>query len=144
VRLDLHPRRPPRGAAKRRRYHLPFPIAEERALPHVPTFGGGERLVATDEDDDLAVALVEGACFRESAGATTFAPFLNDPRPPVRYTALRCFRTLFSDDAEATLLALADDPDPIVRAHVQDALKFRTWEGKKNLPGLKKERPGGR
>ena len=38
---------------------------------------------------DEAVARI-----REQVGAAAFAPFLNDPRPRVRYTALRCYRTL--------------------------------------------------
>jgi len=32
---------------------------------------------------------------------------------------------------------MAADPDPIVRAHVADALKYKTWKGKKNAPGLR-------
>ena len=84
----------------------------------------------------LAIALLEGACFRESAGAATFEAALDDPRPRVRYTALRCYRTLPSAGAEARLTGLVNDPDPIVRAHVEDALEYRTWLGKGHPPGL--------
>lgn len=124
------------------RYDLPFAIAEEQALPSVPGFGGSRRLVGGTPEEDLDIALLEAAYFRESAGSATFAPWLADPRPRVRYTALRCYRTLPSPDAEAVLTALKDDPDAIVRAHVADALKYRTWLGKGNLPGLKQARPG--
>lgn len=123
------------------RYDLPFAIAEEKALPHVPTFGGGQRLVGETPEEDLDIALLEAAYFRESAGSATFAPWLADVRARVRYTALRCYRTLPSPDAEAVLTALKDDPDPIARAHVADALKYKTWRGKGNLPGLKQARP---
>ena len=125
------------------RYDLPFDIAGENELPHVPGFGGSRRLVGETDAEDLEIALLEAAYFRETAGSATFLPHLDDPRPRVRYTALRCYRTLPSPDAEAVLTARKDDPDPIVRAHVEDALHYQTWKGKSNLPGLKKERPGG-
>lgn len=124
------------------RYDLPFAIVEEQALPSVPGFGGSRRLVGETPEEDLDIALLEAAYFREMAGTATFKPWLADPRPRVRYTALRCYRTLPSPDAEAVLTALKDDPDAIVRAHVADALKYQTWRGKQNLPGLKQARPG--
>ena len=124
------------------RYDLPFDIAGENELPHVPGFGGSTRLVGESDEEDLDIALLEGAYFRETAGSATFLPFLDDPRPRVRYTALRFYRTLPSPDAETVLRARAADPDPIVRAHVADALKYQTWKGKANLPGLRLARPG--
>ncbi len=124
-------------------YDLPFDIPEEKALPDVPGFGGSRRLLGESDAEDLDIALLEGAAFREATGADTFRPFLADPRPRVRYTAIRAFRTLPSDDAEAVLTAMQADPDPIVRAHVADALKYQTWKGKPNLPGLTKARPAG-
>ncbi len=130
---------PPPGRVGR--YDLPFAIPEEESLPHVPGFGGSQRLVGETPDEDLDITLLEAAYFRESAGAATFAPWLDDPRPRVRYTALRCYRTLPSPDAEAVLTALKDDADPIVRAHVADALRYKTWRGKGNLPGLNQARP---
>ena len=125
------------------RYDLPFDIAEEAALPRIPTFGGGKRFVGENPAEDLDIALLEAAYFRESSGAEVFQPFLSDSRPLVRYTALRCFRTLPSPNAESTLRGMAEDPDPIVKAHVSDALKFRTWEGKRNAPGLRTPRSPG-
>lgn len=124
------------------RYDVPFGIPDELALPHVPGFGGGTRLVGETDEEDLVIALLEAAWFRESAGAATFEPWLDDPRPRVRYTALKAFRTLPSAGAEARLTALADDPDPIVRAHVADALKYRTWLGKGHPPGLRPKSGG--
>ncbi len=119
------------------RYDAPFRIPGEDALPRVRTFGGSVRLVGETPEEDLDIALLEGLYFRERTGAAAFAPFLADPRPRVRYTALRCYRTLPSPDAEAVLTALKADPDPIVAAHVADALTYRTWLGKANAPGLK-------
>jgi hypothetical protein len=119
------------------RYDAPFHIAGEEALPRIRTYGSSLRFVGETEAEDLDIALLEGAYFREQSGADVFAPFLRDPRPRVRYTALRCYRTLPSPDAEAVLTAMKDDPDPIVAAHVADALKYRTWRGKPNAPGLR-------
>lgn len=116
------------------RYDLPFPIEAERALPAVPGFGGSSRLVGTTPDEDLDIALLEGAWFREATGADTFAPYLDDPRPRVRYTAVRMWRSLPSDDAEAVARRLAEDADPIVRAHAEDALRYQTWRGKGKAP----------
>lgn len=112
------------------RYDLPFAIEAEAGLPHVPTFGGSSRLVGETEEEDLDIALLEGAWFRESTTSDAFAAAMSDPRPRVRYTALRFFRALPSPTAEATISALGADPDPIVRAHVADALTYRTWLGK--------------
>ncbi len=112
------------------RYDLPFPFEAERALPSVPGFAGSRRLVGETADEDLMIALLEGVWFHEKSGASAFAAWLDDPRPRVRYTALRCFRSLPSPDAEAVLTAMRGDLDPIVAAHIDDALKFETWKGK--------------
>lgn len=122
------------------RYDLPFDIPGEAVLPRIPTFGGGKRLLGATEAEDVQIAVLEGAYFRERTGAQAFRPFLDDSRLRVRYTALRCFRTLPSPGAEALLRTMVDDADPIVAAHVADALKFRTWEGKQNAPGLRSPR----
>ncbi len=119
------------------RYDAPFKIAGEDALPTVWTFGGSRRFVGETPEEDLDIALLEALYFREATGASAFVGALRDPRPRVRYTALRCYRTLPSPDAREVLSAMADDPDPIVRAHVADALKYETWKGKKNAPGLR-------
>ncbi|MBM4390332.1 MAG: hypothetical protein FJ090_04350 [Deltaproteobacteria bacterium] len=123
------------------RYDLPFEVPGDEDVPTVPTFGGGQRYAGTDLAEDIDIALLEGAYFRESVGAGAFVPYLPDPRPRVRWTALHRYRTLPSEGAEGTLRTMVDDPDPVVRALASDALQYRTWEGKKNLPGLKKERP---
>ncbi len=119
------------------RYDLPFGIPAEQALLHLPGFGGGARLVGETVEEDVAIVLLEGAWFRERAGAASFEPFLDDPRPRVRYTALRAWRTLPSATPEARLTPMLTDPDPIVRAHAEDALKYRTWLGKGHAPGLR-------
>lgn len=124
------------------RYDAPFRIPGEEALPKVRTFGGGARLVGETPDEDLDIALLEALYFREAtADGAAFRPWIDDPRPRVRYTALKLYRVLPSDDVEATLRAMADDPDPVVAAHVADALRYRTWLGKGNAPGLKGRRP---
>ncbi len=116
------------------RYDLPFPLPAERALPSVPGFAGSRRLVGETPEEDLMIALLEGVWFHEKSGASTFAAWLGDSRPRVRYTALRAFRSLPSPDAEAVLSGMRGDPDPIVVAHVADALKFQTWMGKGKGP----------
>lgn len=128
------------GAAIERRlgrYDAPFHIAGEDALPRIRTFGSSLRFEGQDAAEDLDIALLEALYFREQTGADVFVPYLNDPRPRVRYTALRCYRTLPSRDAREVLTAMAADPDPIVAAHVADALKYETWRGKPNAPGLR-------
>ena len=119
------------------RYDLPFDIPGESALPRIPTFGGGKRFVAETVEADVLIATLEAAYFWEFTTGAVFSNYLGDPRPLVRYTALRCFRTLMSPNVESVLQAMSADPDPIVAAHVADALKFRTWEGKRSAPGLR-------
>lgn len=126
----------PPAERKLGRYDAPFTIPGEAELPRIFTYGGGKRLVGETPEEDLEIALLEGLFFREATRADAFAPLLSDPRPRVRYTALRAYRTLPSPDAREVLTALQADPDPIVQAHVADALKYETWKGKANAPGL--------
>jgi hypothetical protein len=119
------------------RYDAPFKVPGEDALARIWTFGGSRRFVGETPEEDLDIALLEGLYFHEPVGADAFASFLHDPRPRVRYTALRCYRTLPSPHAREVLTAMEDDPDPIVAAHVADALKYETWKGKANAPGLR-------
>ena len=119
------------------RYDAPFKIEGEASLLRIRTYGSGLRLVGGTPGEDLEIALLEALYFRETTGASAFRPFLEDARPRVRYTALRWYRTLPDTDSEAVLSSFRADPDPIVRAHVADALKYRTWRGKRNAPGLK-------
>lgn len=114
-----------------------FPdMASEGELPHSVTFADASRFVGADADEDLDIALIEGVYFNltqtgPESGAV-FARWLDDPRPRVRYTALRRFRALPSTGVEARLQAMATDPDPIVRAHVADALRYHTWLGRQH------------
>ncbi len=105
-------------------------LREEGDLPRVQTFGGASRLVGESATEDMEIALWEALFFEESSRGDAFLPGLEDPRPRVRYTAIRLYRILPSSAPEATLRALLDDPDPIVRAHAEDGLKHRTWMGK--------------
>lgn len=113
-----------------------FPdMATEGELPHSLTFADASRFVGVDADEDLDIALIEGLYFNAPTGPETgaaFARWLDDPRPRVRYTALRRFRALPSTGVEARLRAMADDPDAIVRAHVADALTYHTWLGRQH------------
>ena len=118
-------------------YDPPMPIDGEVELPHIPTFGGSSRLVGATPDEDLQVAILEALYFQEGTRGDVFEPYLGagpDGKPypkAVRYTAFRLFRTLPSTHPEATLQAYVTDPDLVVQEHVRDALKYRTWEGKK-------------
>lgn len=116
------------------RYDPPMQLPGEKDLPRVTVFGGGARLVGETPEEDRQIALLEALFFRPETTAEAFRPYLHDQRARVRYTAVRLFRILPSVDAEATLSAMKDDPDPIVRAHVADALKYRTWMGKGKRP----------
>lgn len=118
-------------------YDPPIPIDGEVELPHIPTFGGSSRLVGETPEEDLQVAILEALYFREGMKGDVFEPYLGmgeDGKPypkAVRYTAFRLFRILPSAHPETTLQGFAGDPDRVVQEHVADALKYRTWEGKK-------------
>jgi hypothetical protein len=98
------------------------------------TFADASRFVGETDAEDLDIALIEAVYFNTMDATTeagaAFARWLDDPRPRVRYTALRRFRALPSTGVESRLMAMAKDPDPIIQAHVQDALKYRTWLGR--------------
>ncbi len=106
----------------------------EAQLPHTVTFADASRFVGQTDAEDLDIALIEAVYYNTkdatSESGAAFARWLYDPRPRVRYTALRRFRALPSTGVEARLTAMAKDPDPIIRAHVEDALKYRTWLGR--------------
>ncbi len=106
----------------------------EAQLPHTVTFADASRFVGQTDAEDLDIALIEAVYYNTkdatSESGAAFARWLDDPRPRVRYTALRRFRALPSTGVEARLTAMAKDPDPIIRAHVEDALKYRTWLGR--------------
>jgi hypothetical protein len=124
-------------------YDVGLPIPGETELPHVRTFGDARRLVGQSVDEDVTIALLEARYFLGEGRGDVFRPFLDDPRPRVRYTAFHLFRILPSEGVEATLSAYTDDPDPVVRAHVTDALKYRTWEGRPNAVGPRRpDAPG--
>ncbi len=118
------------------RYDGDLRVDAEAELPAVRTFGGGRRLVGADAAEDVAVAVLEALAFLEPPlDASAFAGSVDDPRRAVRLTALRHFRTRPGPDVEARMRQLSTDADPAVAAHAVDALKYRTWEGKRTGPG---------
>lgn len=130
------PRGEPLPEARRvGRYDVGAPVPGEEALPKVRTFGDAKRLVGETVDEDLVVAWLEALHFDGRTTGEAFLPYLDDPRPRVRYTAFRWFRVLPSADPEGTLRRYAQDADPVVRAHVADALAYQTWKGKPRRPG---------
>ena len=122
------------AAARVGRYDTFPDFPGEEAIPRVLTFADASRFIGANPDEDVDIALIEAVYFNLVPGPEAGAVFdrwLDDPRPRVRYTALRRFRSLPSPGVEARIAAMADDPDAIVRAHVADALKHKTWMGKK-------------
>lgn len=117
------------------RYDLGVPIPGESELPHVRTFGDARRLVGASVDEDLQIAWLEALYFNGTPTGDPFRPYLDDARPRVRYTAFRLYRILPSEGVETTLARYAQDPDPVVRAHVADALQYQTWRGRPQRPG---------
>lgn len=107
----------------------------EAELPHVRTFADASRFVGETDEEDVDIALIEAVYFHARPGpdaGEVFARWLDDPRPRVRYTALRRYRSVPSPDVAARLQALAKDPDPIVVEHALDGLKYTTWLGKQH------------
>ena len=107
----------------------------EAELPHVRTFADASRFVGETDEEDVVIALVESVYFNLEPGpeaGAVFTRWLDDPRPRVRYTALRRYRSVPSTSIEARLDALGHDPDPIVAEHALDGLKYKTWHGKQH------------
>ncbi len=116
------------------RFAPPLAAPAESELPTVPMLGMSHRLQGVDLDEDVDIALIEGVYYNlpspeveDPDAGLVFERWLDDPRPRVRYTALRRFRTLPSPGIVERLAAMAGDADPIIREHVQDALERRTW-----------------
>ena len=116
------------------RYDAGLPIPGETALPHVATFGDGRRIVGATEAEDIDVAVLEAWYFLGAREASPIAPWLDDPRRAVRYTAFRIYRTVPSNGVRERLERYREDPDPVVRLHVEDALTYETWKGKGQRP----------
>lgn len=127
---------PPTGAPldpKRRvgRYTIPIDAPHERGLPHLPTFGGGQRLVGETAEEDAVIAALEGMFWVDGVPAEAFVPALDDPRPRVRWTAARLVRLAPAADLdqEALLTELSTShSDPGVRWQAADGLKTRSFE----------------
>jgi hypothetical protein len=117
--------------ARMGRYAQHVPSPHETGVPHVPTYGGGARLIGQTTDEDLDIAALEALFWHESTPADAFVPWLDDPRDRVRWTAARLVRLAgpIEIDLPALLTRLAaDHPDQNVRWHAQFGLDNRTWE----------------
>jgi hypothetical protein len=113
------------------RYTIPIDAPHEVGLPHLPTFGGGQRLVGETPEEDAFIAALEGMFWVDGVPAESFVPALDDPRARVRWTAARFVRLApaSSVDQEALLEQLATDhPDPGVRWQARDGLRTRSFE----------------
>jgi len=96
------------------RIALPVPLEAARGLPHVPTPGGGQRLVGETATEDLDIAVLEAIAARPSAPGPALRAALDDPRPRVRMTAARSLSRV-GTAADATLLAARAATDPALR-----------------------------
>lgn len=120
---------PPR--ARMGRYAQRVPSPHEAGHAFAPTFGGGARLVGETAAEDVTIAALEALFWREQTPSEAFLPWLDDPRPRVRWTAARLLRLAgpAEIDLEATLTRLeAEHPDENVRWHARFGLEKRTWE----------------
>ena len=118
------------------RYSVPLPVPCERELQPVPLYGGGRRILGTDDAEDLEIAALEALFFRPNTTVAHFIESVDDPRERVRWTAMRLLRlsepgTL---DMVATLTSLSEHDDACVAWHADDALAKRAWERKPGGP----------
>lgn len=114
------------------RYTPPVPAPGESALAKVPVYGGGLRLIGENPEEDATIAALEGLFWNERTDAAVYLPWLDDPRPRVRWTAAKLLRMTPSrqiDLAETLTRLAAESPDENIRWHARDGLDHRTWEG---------------
>lgn len=119
------------------RFHTPILSPHEQDALHLPLYGGGLRLASTDPTEDIVIAALEALYWLPATTADAFAPWLDDPRAGVRWTAAKLVRITrgATVDVEALATALKDQhPDPGVRWHMEDALKRRSFEEREALP----------
>lgn len=112
------------------RYAPPTPCPDEQAANRVPVYGGGMRLVGDTPEEDATIAALEGLFWVPDTDTAVFLPWVEDPRPKVRWTAARLLRLGPSQqvDLEAALARLArEGKDDGVRWHAQDGLDHRTF-----------------
>ncbi|MFH1469180.1 MAG: hypothetical protein ABIO70_32630 [Pseudomonadota bacterium] len=112
------------------RFEPPSPIPCERALPWLPLYGGGRRVLGADADEDLLIAILEALWFQPDAQAELFLPWVADPRDRVRWTAVRLLRLSapLSLDLPAALQKLRASPDDCVAWNAKRGLEQRAWE----------------
>lgn len=117
--------------ARMGRYAQRVPSPHESGHPFAPTYGGGARLIGETPEEDVAIAALEALFWREQTPSEAFLPWLDDPRPRVRWTAARLLRLAgparIDLPAELTRIAAAH-PDENVRWHARFGLEKRTWE----------------
>ncbi len=113
------------------RYTVPIDSPFERGQPHLPTFGGGRRLVAEDPDEDFMIAALEALFWLGDSPPSAFEPALQDARPKVRWTAARLLRLVPGEPlAQRALLEelAAQHPDENVRWQASDGLRTGSFE----------------
>lgn len=109
------------------RYATPILSPGERGLPHVPLYGGGVRLVGETVEEDVIIAALEALFWDPAQGGAVFLSALDDPRPRVRWTAMRLLRAAGLPGGEPEERALFTElrdrsPDPELRWHAAEAL----------------------
>lgn len=87
----------------------------EGGIPSIPTWGDGYRIVGLTPEEDLDIALLWAEGFLGRRAPTFVLPWLDDPRPRVRYSAFRILRAAPPPDINTLLRRYQDDPDPLVR-----------------------------
>ena len=113
------------------RYTIPIDAPHEAGLPHLPTFGGGQRLVGESDEEDAFIAALEGMFWVDGIPAEAFVAALEDPRPRVRWTAARLVRLAPAASIDQTALLerlAAEHPDPGVQWQARDGLRTRSFE----------------
>lgn len=113
------------------RYTIPLDSPHEQGHPHLPTFGGSRRLVGESPEEDMVIAALEGLFWVDGVPAEAFLPYVDDPRPRVRWTAARFLRLAPAaalDQAALLTRLAAEHPDDNVRWHAADGLKTRSFE----------------
>lgn len=93
---------------------LPVPLEAARGLPHLPTPGGGQRLVGETATEDLHIAILEALAARPTPARASLRAALDDPRPRLRMTAARALAR-GGDPADTALLAARAATDPALR-----------------------------
>ena len=103
------------------RYTPPVPSPHEDALPKIPVYGGGFRVVGSDTAEDVVLAGLEALFFLSETPADVFVPWLADERERVRWTAARLMSAVVGrhPDRDRLLEPIRSHEDPAVRWHAE-------------------------